>query len=254
MIRNSFIFLPRIGPATEKRIWNQGITDWDSFLKTSHITGMSDKAKSYHERIIRNTSKELYRLNSAYFSSLLPEKHHWRLYPFFREDAVFLDIETSGASRHDDVTVIGMYDGIDTKIMLQGINLNLNALRNELSRYKIIVTFNGSSFDLPFIRKRYPEVIPRIPHIDIRHVCDKIGLTGGLKEIEKKLGLSRDPLLERFYSGDPYRLWRMYRATGDEHYLNLLISYNEDDVINLKTIADHAIPLLWKSISPFSGL
>ncbi len=33
----------------------------------------------------------------------------------------------------------------------------------------------------------------------------------------------------------------MYRASGDEYYLNLLVEYNEDDVINLKTVADKTI-------------
>ena len=55
----------------------------------------------------------------------------WRLYEFFKEDAVFLDIETTGLSKNSyDITVFGLYDGINTKIMIKGINLDYGALKN----------------------------------------------------------------------------------------------------------------------------
>ncbi len=241
MIRSSFIFLDRIGPGMEKRIWDQGVRTWDDFLNAEHIEGLSDKAKAYHERKIREASRELYSLNSSYFLKCLPHRENWRLYRFFRDEAIFLDIETSGVESHDDVTVVGLFDGTDTKVMIRGINLDFSVLKKALEPYKVIVTFNGSSFDFPFIKKRYPGVLPEVPHIDIRHVCDRAGLSGGLKEIEKKLGLKRSKIIDRFYGGDPFRLWRMYRVTGDEYYLNLLVEYNEDDVINLKIVADKVL-------------
>ncbi len=40
------------------------------------------------------------------------------------------------------------------------------------------------------------------------------------------------------YSGDALTLWKMYRDSGDDYYLDLLIEYNEEDVINLRYIAD----------------
>ena len=33
----------------------------------------------------------------------------------------------------------------------------------------------------------------------------------------------------------------MYRATGDDYYLKLLIEYNEEDIINLKKIAEYCV-------------
>jgi len=36
----------------------------------------------------------------------------------------------------------------------------------------------------------------------------------------------------------------MYRVTGDDYYLKLLVEYNEDDIINLKTIADYCVKKL----------
>ena len=112
--------------------------------------------------------------------------------------------------------------------MIKGINLDYDILKKELSKYKLIITFNGSTFDLPFIRKIY-DILPSIPHIDLRHCCQKIGLTGGLKQIEKTLDINRNIIIERFHGGDALTLWRMYKATGDSYYLDLLVEYNEDE-------------------------
>src|SRR3989338_6050674 len=242
MIAQSFIFLERVGDKIEKNIWRNGIYDWHSFINRKHIKGLSRHRKLYYDRKILNARKALYNFDSNYFIDLLPQSEMWRLYNFFREDAVFLDIETTGLSKNnDDITVFGLYDGINTKIMIKGINLDYNALKKELQKYKLIVTFNGASFDLPFIEKRYPNLLPKVPNFDVRSITDRLGLTGGLKNIEKTLGIKRNPIIEKFYGGDALTLWRMYRATGDDYYLNLLVEYNEYDIMNLKIVAEHCV-------------
>ena len=249
MITNTFIFLERIGDKLEQNIWKNGIYDWDSFLKRNNIKGLSKHRKLYYSRKILNARKALYNFDSSYFLDLLPQSEMWRLYDFFREDAVFLDIETTGLSKHeDDITVFGLYDGINTKIMIKGINLDYSLLKKELQKYKLIVTFNGASFDLPFIEKRYPSLLPKIPNFDVKSVTDRLGLKGGLKSIEKILGIKRSNIVDKFYGGDALTLWRMYRATGDDYYLNLLVEYNEYDVINLKIVAEHCVKMMKEKI------
>ncbi len=245
MIRHSFIILDRIGARGEKNIWSQGIRSWDDFLNAEKIKGISKKSKHYYDRQLKRAMRELYSQNSGYFEDM-PET--WRLYRFFREDSVFLDIETTGVSRHDSITMVGLYNGIDTMTMIRGINLDMPSLRKELLRYKLVITFNGASFDLPFIRKRYSGLLPDIPHIDLMPLCRRIGLSGGLKEIEKQLGVKRNPLIEKLYGGDVLRLWRMYKASGDDYYLKLLVEYNEDDVISLRKIADFTIAKIEEDI------
>ncbi|MFC1732479.1 ribonuclease H-like domain-containing protein [candidate division KSB1 bacterium] len=244
MIRNSFIFLDRISKNTERKIWNQGIENWDCFLDAKRIDGISDLRKGSYDRQILGARENLYSMNSPYFKNIVPRGDTWRLYPFFKEDAVFLDIETT--SYYGNITVIGLYDGIDTKMMIRDINLDKEIIKKELSKYKLIVTFNGSSFDLPVIERYFQGVVPNIPHVDLRHVCSKIGLIGGLKRIEKQLGIDRGKELEHVGGEDAAKLWRAFKATGDDYYLNLLIKYNEEDIINLKTIAEHAVKELWK--------
>ena len=246
MIRQSFIFLDKVGLKTERKIWQQGVEDWESFVASRTIKGFSPERKGHFTKHIKEAKKELYDLNSAYFARTLPKSETWRLYEFFREDAVFLDIET--AHYYGYITLIGLYDGHDTKIMINGINLHKDIIKKELSRYKIIVTFNGSSFDLPIIEKYFQGVVPHIPHIDLRHVCSRIGLNGGLKAIEKQLNIKRLPELKHVTGEDAAELWRTFRATGDRYYLDLLIKYNEEDIINLKPIADFTVKELWKRI------
>jgi len=242
VIRNSFIFLERVGNRLEKNLWSNGIPDWESFLKKEDIQGLSKSRKLYYDRKLMEARKELFNSNSAYFMNILPQSENWRLYNFFKEDSVFLDIETTGLSKnYDDITVFGLYDGINTKTMIQGINLNYNELKKELEKYKLIVTFNGACFDLPFIEKRYPGLLPKVPNFDVRSLTKQLGLVGGLKKIEKDLNIKRKEIVDEFDGGDALTLWKMYRATGDEYYLNLLVEYNEFDIINLKTVAERCV-------------
>lgn len=253
MITNTFVFLERIGSRLEQNIWKNGIYDWGSFLSNPSIKGLARHRKLYYDRKLMAAKKALYSFDSEYFLDLLPQSEMWRLYEFFREDAIFLDIETTGLGKTSDITVIGIYDGISTKTMIKGINLDFSALRKELQKYKLIVTFNGAAFDLPFIEKICPNLLPRIPNFDVKSITHRLGLKGGLKNIEKSIGIRRSELVDRFYGGDALTLWRMYRATGDEYYLNLLVEYNEFDIINLKTVAEHCVKKMKEKVLPNSN-
>ena len=241
MIQNSFIFLEKITVARERKLWQQGILNWDGFLRAKRIKGISVATKRYYERKVIEARQQLYMENRNYFCNLMPQTEHWRLYEFFKEEAVYLDIETDGLSDNNDVTLVGIFDGLDTKTMIRRVNFDWQLLRKELAKYKIIVTFNGSVFDLPFMKKRYGEIIQQLPHYDLRFCCSRIGLKGGLKSIEKQLNISRSSqIVENMYGGDAAQLYRMWRGSGDDYYLKLLVEYNEEDVINLKRIAEHA--------------
>ena len=239
MIRHSFIFLEGIGKQQEENLWEQGIKTWDDFLNAGKIKGISPWRKAYYDRKLKEAKQNLYNLNPHYFYEKVPLNEQWRLYEFFKDEAIYLDIETSGIAEYSYITVLGLFDGADTKVMIKDINLDFNYLKNYLKNYKMVVTFNGSVFDLPFILKRHTGLIPKIPHFDLRFHCNKIGLKGGLKEVEKKLGIRRNKIIEGLYGGDALTLWRMYNGSRDDYYLKLLVEYNEEDCINLKQIAEH---------------
>lgn len=247
MIKNTFLFLPKISVKKEKFLWSIGIKTWDDFLISNELKGISKRAKKQYDKIILDAKKALLNEDSSFFLDKLPHKENWRLYDYFKEDTIFLDIETSGVYGY--LTIVGLFDGYNTKIMIRDINLDINYLKNELLKYKLIITFNGSSFDLPFLKKRYNELIPKIPNIDLKYLCQKIGLFGGLKNIEKKLGIERkNKIVDNLYKGDPFKLWKIFKATGNKYYLDLLLEYNEEDVINLKKITDFCVSELKKRI------
>ncbi len=108
MIRQSFIFLEKIDNKTEQNLWKQKIDSWDSFLAKKNIKGISKARKFYYDRQLLKARNALYNFNSEYFVDKLPNNETWRLYDFFKEDAVFLDIETSGLTNYDSITVIGL--------------------------------------------------------------------------------------------------------------------------------------------------
>ena len=248
MIRGSFIFLYGVEHKTEENIWNQGIHSWDSFLSKERIKGISKLRKGYYDRQLLKAREALFSFDSAYFAGKLPQSEMWRLYEFFKDECVFLDIETTGVGEKADIIVIGLFDGLETKSMIKGINLDYNALKKELRKYKLIITFNGSAFDVPFIKKRYPDLLPNVPNFDLRVACARVGLNGGLKEIERRMGIKRNKITEKLYGGDVLLLWRMFKGSGDDYYLKLLVEYNEDDVFNLKKIAEYVYDRLSNSI------
>ncbi len=231
MIKNSFLFLEKISSLTEKKLWQQGFTHWDIFLKTKRIKGFSPLRKAYYDRKIREAAQALLANDSSYFASCLPQKETWRLYPSFQEEACFLDLEVDS---HRRIILLGLSDNYQTQFFIQGFNLEKEIIEKEINRHKLIITFNGSSFDLPKLKKQL-KINFSLPHIDLKPLCLRLGLQGGLKEIEKKLNLRRPQHLR----GNPVDLWKAFHASGDQEWLNLLLEYNREDIENLKWIMDY---------------
>jgi len=242
MLRNTFLFLPKVQLATERKIWQQGIHDWNAFVEAKRVKGFSEARKESANKKIHEFRNELWNENLNYLARSIPLSEQWRMYEHFRDEAVFLDIETGGY--YGSITVVGLYDGNDTKTFVRGYNLDRCLIERELQKANIVVTFNGSSFDLPVIERFFGLRLHR-PHIDLRHVCSRIGLTGGLKAIEKACGIKRQGEVEGVSGADAVYLWEQFRATKDTDYLNTLLKYNEEDVVNLKPLADYAVRELW---------
>ncbi len=243
MIEESFIFLKDVSYKTENLIWSQA-KDWSTFLSTPTLSGISPKKKFFHDAQIRQAQKSLMQENVRALSQLFPKREHWRLYDWFKDDAVFLDIETTMS--YGSITVIGLYDGKEVKQLVNGFNLDKDLLKRELSQYKLLVTFNGASFDIPVIQRYFKDIVPNIPHIDLRSVCTRIGWTGGLKKIEQDIGIKRPGELEGMAGGDAVILWDKFMHTEDKTYLDKLLLYNEQDIVNLKPLANQSISRLWE--------
>ncbi len=230
MIRHSFVFLEKISKAKEKSLWADGITNWQFFLKTEKIKRIPPLKKFYYDRQIQQAQYALLAGDSRFFIGKLASKYMWRLYDHFKEECGFLDIETDSYGK---IVVVGISNYFSTNFFVKGANLEKGILEKELKKYKLLVTFNGSSFDLPRLRKQFGLSVS-IPHVDLKPLCVNLGMKGGLKEIEKQLNLKRPPHLY----GNPVDLWKAFHASGDREYLELLLEYNREDCENLRAVME----------------
>jgi len=243
MLSQSFVLLPSVRHRTESKFWSQGIHSWDGFLGAQKIKGISSARKETFDWKLQEAKQRLKEEDAVFFAQKIPFADQWRLYNEFKGEAVYLDIETNGY--YSGITVIGLSDGVDAKSFVRGFNLDRNLIMKELEKYKLVVTFNGASFDLPVI-ERFFNIRPNIPHVDLRFVCQKAGYSGGLKSIEKQFNIKRRPEVEGISGEDAVYLWEMWKSTGDKDYLNKLVWYNEEDILNLRPLAEKVIPELWK--------
>jgi hypothetical protein len=106
----------------------------------------------------------------------------------------------------------------------------------------MIVTFNGSCFDLPFISSKLGIKFDQL-HVDLRFAFSKLGITGGLKRIERAFELERSPETKNLDGFDAVTLWHKY-VNGDDDALKLLKRYNAEDVIGLKILGKRAYSML----------
>ncbi|MFC1992851.1 ribonuclease H-like domain-containing protein [Chloroflexota bacterium] len=151
----------------------------------------------------------------------------------------YLDIETTGLSPLDCmVTVVGMYlcDGEDTEVIqFAGKDITADGLLEALEGVNILYTYNGSRFDLPFIHYCIGVDLNRMfPHRDLMYDCWKNNLYGGLKAVERQLGIERR--LKDMNGWEAIQLWWKYVDSFDIKALNKLLEYNKEDVVNLKTL------------------
>ncbi|HVL87974.1 MAG TPA: ribonuclease H-like domain-containing protein [Candidatus Thermoplasmatota archaeon] len=235
MIENSFIFLPRIGEKTELGLWRRGILDWEAYRRRVP-EGIGEDTHALHVNLIDHASRALYERQAWRLAALFPNREHWRLWEALSDRAVYVDIETTGNGRWPDITVVGALDHTGVRTFIAGVNLARGALNEVLSKASMLVTFNGSQFDLPLLKQKGVK-LPKVPHVDLRFAAARVGLTGGLKAIERELKLSRDPDLDGLSGYDAVLLWRRWERNQDTRALDTLVRYNRADIENLRPLA-----------------
>jgi uncharacterized protein YprB with RNaseH-like and TPR domain len=233
MIEHTFLHLPHIGPRTEIDLWRRGILTWDDL--ELHL---KDWPKNTGQR--RGITRQLHesiehRGQAAYFYNRLPSAERWRLYQDFQNRCGFLDIETTGISSYDhEITVIGLYNGLQTHHFISGENLE--EFEEAVEGYDLLITFNGSRFDLPFITSFFPNLRFRQAHIDLLPL----------------FGIFRDSEIQEMSGYEAVVLWHEH-LRGIPDALPRLLKYNEADVVNLKTIMEIAWERLQQELEFAAG-
>lgn len=153
----------------------------------------------------------------------------------------YLDIETTGLyAYHDQITVIGIYfhNGKEGRmVQLYNERLCCKNLLDVMEGTENIFTYNGERFDLPFINAHMNADLGRMHrHTDLMYDCWRHNLKGGLKAVLRRLEITRET--DGLTGMHAVLLWEKYCRTNDKAALDLLLQYNQDDVINLKQLRE----------------
>ena len=235
MLENSFSHIKGITAEVEKTLWDSGILSWDDFENATSLDLTPARTKKIREGIPLSRQK-LEEGDVEFFAKGLSNNRHWRLFPHFRDKTVYLDIETTGLAREGaEITTIAMYDGENVYHYVNG--QNLDDFVNDIAKYELIVTFNGKTFDIPFINNFFGIKLTQ-PHIDLRYPLKNLGFSGGLKIIEKRMGIDRGDIdgVDGMFA---VYLWKDYKYFQNQKALETLIAYNIEDVLNLETLMIH---------------
>lgn len=232
MIKNSFIQLPGIGEKKELSLWNEGVFSWNDFINKKNESGVNldeDKSLLHIQKCLNNLAKN----QVDYFYNILPSSEEWRLYREFQNHCLYLDIETNGGDPFSGfITTIATYDGNEIRYYVNGKNLDDFII--DVFDYKILITYNGKSFDIPFIQN-YFNIELNHAQIDLRYILASLGFKGGLKSCEQQLGLRRNGLdgVDGYFA---IHLWNDYYFNANQKALETLLAYNIEDSINLEKL------------------
>lgn len=244
MIRHSFIFLSGVGQKTETQLWRRGITDWDTYhaADTDRLPQRIQRHRSMHTSHLERAEEALGQGTTAPFADWLPPNQAWRLLEEAGDRTLYLDIETTGLSYDQGgrTTVVGGHlPATGTELLVKGQDLSADRIQQMLDRARLVVTFNGKRFDIPFLEREFDVDASDLPHLDLMHALKKVGIRGGLKSIEKQLGLARPDELDGVSGYEAVLLWKRWER-GEQAALDKLLTYNREDVVNMVPLAEIA--------------
>jgi uncharacterized protein YprB with RNaseH-like and TPR domain len=216
MLANTFCHIRGIGPVTEQQLWSAGVSTWEAALQHERLA-LSPAKTAHFRRSVLESVAHLDKQDARFFFTRLPPHQQWRAFPEFRHSVAYLDIETTG---------------LGGPCYIHGHNLD--QFPADIAPFKLLVTYNGKGFDLPFIEHTLGIDMPHA-HIDLRYVLASLGYKGGLKGCERQLGLNRRDLhdVDGFFA---VLLWNDYYYSRNLRALETLLAYNILDVVNLETL------------------
>lgn len=232
MLKSTFCHLPGVGSSSEKRLWDLGIRTWEDLIEADKGIQRISRCPDCG-RLIEESFRNLHGSNPSYFADRLSASHCWRLFSRFRGVTAYLDIETTGLYRGDSITTAVLYDGKELFHFVKGDNLP--QFKRKIKEYKLIVTYNGKCFDIPFI-EHYFGISLNCAQIDLRYVLSSLGIKGGLKGCEKRLKIQRPAGMEELDGFFAVLLWEDYKKNGNLKALETLLAYNVQDTIDLERL------------------
>ncbi len=171
--------------------------------------------------------------------------------------ALYLDIETTGLKKETTSLYMigcGYYtaEGFNTRLVFAESPNDepevLDDLSSFLNDFSHIFTFNGTGFDIPYLKYKaemhgITGLFDGISHIDIYKLCKPLRyllFTDSMRQkaIESFLQIGRD---DRFDGGQLIEVYKHYVSHPNEEDLTALITHNREDVLGMHLI----MPILY---------
>ncbi len=249
-LERTFCHCAGIGPSTEARLWRSGIAGWSDVLRHGAGSILSPCLADRLFDIVAESQVRATRHDARWFAKALPRSEHWRAAGTFGERIAFLDIETTGSFGEDLTTVIGIHDGHKLHQFVR--NEKLRDWLDLIADRTLLVTFSGSSFDLPFLRREFGIPLD-VLHIDLCPLLRKLGYKGGLKAVEQQLGIARPDETAGLSGFDAVRLWFDWEQNDNAASLSTLLAYNAEDVQNMRRLLAFALERMHERLWGGSG-
>lgn len=160
------------------------------------------------------------------------------------ENSVVLDIETTGLSRkYNSIFLIGVCTiKKDTEVKLffaEDLEEEYKVLKSiEPYLNKNIITFNGNTFDIPFIKEKFDFYNMNFPDVrgfdlykyvkNYKHILNLKNYKQ--KSIEEYVGIQRDEFIS---GGEVVKAYENYLTNKDYENFKDVIIHNKDDIVGL---------------------
>ena len=239
MITSTFVHLPGIGPDTEERLWTDGCRTWDDLVdQAPRRFGRARAARVLESLSESRAAYQAFKL--GYFHQRLKGGEKWRLASDVlgreRSHAIaYLDIESTGLGFPPDTesTTIAIYWGGELMVEHRP-NLKKLLIERLDREAELLVSFNGTTFDLPFLRREFGVALAQA-HLDLRYWFGRHGHAGGLKAIQTRFPHIHQRGSMDIDGFDAVRLWKLHRR-GVPGALETLMTYNAEDTVVLESL------------------
>lgn len=260
MIRGAFAHFPGIGPHRLRRLQQAGVQDWRILLEDPKVAGLGAVGQARLREAVESCEQAVQCDDIAFLVDRFKQQDRWRILGTFFARATFFDIETSGLDRDSDVTLVSCLHRDRLYSFLRG--QSLDRFLEVLDDVDLLVSFNGTSFDVPRIEDAFHIPACPCPHLDLRWLCYHASMSGGLKAIETEIGIERPADLRSIDGEQACWLWGMWEQDGDAKARHVLERYCGADVLTLKLVAAHLLEangckvscesaaLLWSKLDP----
>jgi uncharacterized protein YprB with RNaseH-like and TPR domain len=239
LIQGCFSHVRGIGPKTAALLARNGFSTWeDCFSREHELPFNGDRRKRFIQEI-RRCEQALHGDDVRYLISAFPTSEQWRILARYFGSATFVDVETTGLSWHycHASVIAALYRG-EVHTFRHGENLDEFLKLADDS--ELLVTFNGNCFDIPFLERTFSVPSLPCPHIDLRWIAWHRGYTGGLKLIEREMGITRPRSVEGIDGCEAVDLFYRWQQ-GDAESRAILLRYCAADVLSTYLLAERVL-------------